>query len=344
MQLKSEMEEKPIRSPRESTPTPITSNPSNTTTESDKDRNAFALSLYVEPLPVPLKVCYPDSDFPAQITTLRRSSRFTSNKYRTASPALPRAGSKTTPAVETVGMSMELPNKRRRIDGDWKERVFRRSPRFSQSESKLLALPESNLKRESKPQREQVEKSDLEECLRSPKVEPLSIALPDITYDSPKTTSKKEALTGDREAEQTISSERRASITSDLVHTDDGIPPASSQLSDSAEECELEKGNSDTISESVKCLRSRKIQFPVVSEPNAAKTPTFSNGCVVDSKDSTVKGNQSCTPTKRKEKNKSTGVCFIGEPIPTEEAQERWRWRYDLKVVIIFIYITYLME
>lgn len=33
-----------------------------------------------------------------------------------------------------------------------------------------------------------------------------------------------------------------------------------------------------------------------------------------------------------REKHEPCNFFFIGEPIPCEEAQERWRWRYDLKV------------
>nr|GMD78186.1 DNA (cytosine-5)-methyltransferase CMT2 [Ipomoea batatas] len=345
------MEQKPPTSPTTSSPIISVPNPTPSDTiitESADNRTALALSLYVhpenEPLPLPLKVCYPDSDSPAPITSPRRSSRSTSNKYRSecVSPAL---SSKATPTRRlsltsplTVGMSLEFPNKRRRIDAGASEKtVVRRSPRLSQTESegKLLALPDPEPKRHSRKkesnevahvgtQREQLEKIDSE---RSPKVEPVSIALSDKGHDSPKTTSKREALTGDSEVDPKFASpERRASVTSDLVPTDDMTEPVSSELSDSGEESELEEGNSG-----VKCLRSRKIQFPVVSERNAEKTPAFSNGCGVDSKDSTTKGNESCTSSKRKEKNKRQVACFIGEPIPTEEAQERWRWRYDLK-------------
>lgn len=37
-----------------------------------------------------------------------------------------------------------------------------------------------------------------------------------------------------------------------------------------------------------------------------------------------------CSKNKRK-----SGDCtfFIGDPIPNDEAQERWRWRYELKVI-----------
>nr|GLL44511.1 DNA (cytosine-5)-methyltransferase CMT2 isoform X1 [Ipomoea trifida] len=346
------MEQKPPTSPTTSSPIISVSNPTPSDTiitESADNRSALALSLYVhpenEPLPLPLKVCYPDSDSPAPITSPRRSSRSTSNKYRSecVSPALSskatstRRLSLTSPL--TVGMSLEFPNKRRRIDAGASEKaVVRRSPRLSQTESegKLLALPDPEPKSRSRKkgskevahvgtQRGQLEKIDSE---RSPKVEPVSIALSDKGHDSPKTTSKREALTGDSEVDPKFaSSGRRASVTSDLVPTDDLTEPVSSELSDSGEESELEEGNSG-----VKCLRSRKIQFPVVSERNEEKTPAFGNGCGVDSKDSTRKGNESCTSSKRKEKNKRPVACFIGEPIPTEEAQERWRWRYDLKV------------
>lgn len=35
---------------------------------------------------------------------------------------------------------------------------------------------------------------------------------------------------------------------------------------------------------------------------------------------------------EKKRKEKGVLCCFVGEPIPEEEARRRWQWRYDLKV------------
>ncbi|XP_059306579.1 DNA (cytosine-5)-methyltransferase CMT2-like [Lycium ferocissimum] len=79
----------------------------------------------------------------------------------------------------------------------------------------------------------------------------------------------------------------------------------------------------------VKTLRSRKIQVSVNNngdENNKGsdmkrKKSSGKNGSVNNSSDSAEKS----------VKKQKSNVCFIGEPIPGEEAQEKWQWRYDLK-------------
>lgn len=43
------------------------------------------------------------------------------------------------------------------------------------------------------------------------------------------------------------------------------------------------------------------------------------------------KATASLEQKRKKDKNMSS---FIGDPIPDDEAQEKWRWRYEMKVII----------
>lgn len=70
-----------------------------------------------------------------------------------------------------------------------------------------------------------------------------------------------------------------------------------------------EKISAESISVGEKSLRSRKIQ---------------GIGSEMKSKNSTKSAEKSV-------KKRKSNVCFVGEPISAEEAQEKWQWRYDLK-------------
>ncbi|KAF3642124.1 DNA (cytosine-5)-methyltransferase CMT2 [Capsicum annuum] len=73
----------------------------------------------------------------------------------------------------------------------------------------------------------------------------------------------------------------------------------------------LEKISSESNSVGGKSLRSRKIE-----------------GAAAGSEMKRKDGSDSATKSVKKQKS---SVCFVGEPIPAEEAQQRWQWRYDLK-------------
>lgn len=51
------------------------------------------------------------------------------------------------------------------------------------------------------------------------------------------------------------------------------------------------------------------------------------------SKEKQSKHKSDCSPLSRKKQSKhKSDPIFIGNPIPDDEAQERWRWRYEMKV------------
>ncbi|KAJ8538742.1 hypothetical protein K7X08_030038 [Anisodus acutangulus] len=94
------------------------------------------------------------------------------------------------------------------------------------------------------------------------------------------------------------------------------------------------RGNDPRTSESnsvgEKTLRSRKIRG-IADNDNEnkgsemkRKNSSGKNGSVNNVKNSS----DSAEKSVRKQKS---NVCFNGEPIPAEEAQEKWQWRYDLK-------------
>ncbi|KAK7844971.1 dna (cytosine-5)-methyltransferase cmt2 [Quercus suber] len=53
------------------------------------------------------------------------------------------------------------------------------------------------------------------------------------------------------------------------------------------------------------------------------------------------KATASLEEKRKKAKNMSS---FIGDPIPDDEAQERWRWRYEMKVIIEFLFAMILLD
>ncbi|KAL1532242.1 DNA (cytosine-5-)-methyltransferase [Salvia divinorum] len=70
-------------------------------------------------------------------------------------------------------------------------------------------------------------------------------------------------------------------------------------------------------------VRSRSIQLKQnVAENAAGKADQKGGG---RNEESAVR------PGKKKMKEKGVLCCFVGEPIPEEEARRRWQWRYDLK-------------
>ncbi|KAK4490834.1 hypothetical protein RD792_001549 [Penstemon davidsonii] len=73
---------------------------------------------------------------------------------------------------------------------------------------------------------------------------------------------------------------------------------------------DLEKCDLESISHE-KCLRSRKIQLKEVVVDESGEKKSVSIG--------------------GEKKQRSIKCCFVGKPIPEEEAHVRWGWRYDLK-------------
>ncbi|XP_052210528.1 DNA (cytosine-5)-methyltransferase CMT2-like isoform X2 [Diospyros lotus] len=87
--------------------------------------------------------------------------------------------------------------------------------------------------------------------------------------------------------------------------------------------------SSDVLVE--KCLRSRKIPFRVLrTECDDKKTSlTGLPDASADKRQSQkVEGSAS---SKKKVSKQKISCFFIGEPVPEEEAREKWLWRYELK-------------
>ncbi|KAL3500066.1 hypothetical protein ACH5RR_039159, partial [Cinchona calisaya] len=85
--------------------------------------------------------------------------------------------------------------------------------------------------------------------------------------------------------------------------------------------------NSEVAVTSEKCLRSRKIEFQIIGNGNVEeKSPFSERGSAKNKGPPEINKN-----SKKKESKKKSVAFFIGEPIPEEEARERWHWRYELK-------------
>ncbi|CAK9153274.1 unnamed protein product [Ilex paraguariensis] len=89
-------------------------------------------------------------------------------------------------------------------------------------------------------------------------------------------------------------------------------------------------GNNGLDMFSEKCLRSRKIPFFVVGGQNETKSSSTESPVLGDKQLPTRSKTSALSAKKEKNGRKSTSI-FIGEPVPDEEARERWRWRYELK-------------
>ncbi|KAL0393740.1 UNVERIFIED_CONTAM: DNA (cytosine-5)-methyltransferase CMT2 [Sesamum latifolium] len=104
---------------------------------------------------------------------------------------------------------------------------------------------------------------------------------------------------------------------------------ASGQLPDISEGRDKEKYDLEPEVMSEKCLRSRKIQFRVTEDDNGEKTDAILKQHA--SKDECNAKNT----IESDKKEKGTPCCFLGDPIPQEEAEQRWQWRPDEEDEII---------
>ena len=132
-------------------------------------------------------------------------------------------------------------------------------------------------------------------------------------------------------------------------------------------ESPLGNGDSPMLSDA-ECLRSRKLEFrcavieaeqvetdcsliewPLNSEEKQPQERKSNNKASVSSekkqnnkasvsseKESNNKASVSSEKKERKQKKNDVSSFFIGEPVPHDEARERWRWRYELKVHLHF--------
>ncbi|MBA0853443.1 hypothetical protein Goshw_017633 [Gossypium schwendimanii] len=69
-----------------------------------------------------------------------------------------------------------------------------------------------------------------------------------------------------------------------------------------------------------------------MSDDKQLKTPSSLSTLLAEDETFSKKAKGSSLSGKEKSQSK-TDVIFIGNPIPDDEAQERWRWRYEMKVV-----------
>uniref|UniRef100_A0A2N9FFG1 Uncharacterized protein n=1 Tax=Fagus sylvatica TaxID=28930 RepID=A0A2N9FFG1_FAGSY len=82
-----------------------------------------------------------------------------------------------------------------------------------------------------------------------------------------------------------------------------------------------------------KCLRqSLKVATSLFEDENGKRECSFIDLPESGEKRSSKRSKSKASlEDKLKDKNISS---FVGDPIPDDEAQERWRWRYEMKVVI----------
>ncbi|KAK4435532.1 DNA (cytosine-5)-methyltransferase CMT2 [Sesamum alatum] len=161
----------------------------------------------------------------------------------------------------------------------------------------------------------------------SPKFEMLE--LPD------KNTASREKCLRTRTVKKELQKERMerndaVESASSVMSSEKCLPPlkleyASDQLPGVSEGRDKEKCDVEPEVMSEKCLRSRKIQFRVTEDDNGEKTAAIV-------KQHSSKNECNATNTIESDKReKGTVCCFLGDPIPQEEAEQRWQWRYDLK-------------
>ncbi|CAI9762558.1 unnamed protein product [Fraxinus pennsylvanica] len=347
---------------------------------SSANADELALSLYAEEVePVPLKV-YLHS-------CVRRSPRFTTNKYKTPSPASSsRRKSKGFPAfaLSVQERSPRLSESSAPVEASLKKRRGFEEEEVSKKVKACLndkSLSSPRLRRGGKDvnsrgflrarclrsrtvvmhvsnEKERVEKSVNLKCLRSRIIELDLVktpkALKTIGLDSsssrfprlieaknenlkPETPSLEKSLRSrtvkmhvgiEKEGPEKSASKKSIchAMLVDKCIRSPKVECNLDELPQVLEKRDLEKCGSEVMSE--KCLRSRKIDFKVNVEGSVERKTPRMEGCPSKNEGSVKKDMES---EKKREKQKKTACCFIGEPIPEEDAREKWAWRYDLK-------------
>lgn len=354
---------------------------------SSANADELALSLYVEEVePVPLKVYLP--------SCVRRSARFTTNKYKTPSPVSSRRRkSKGFPAfafsvkkrrsprlfASSSSAPVEVWLKKRRAFEEEEEASKKvkmclndkslSSPRLRGGDKDVNSggilsarcLRSRTVVMHVGNEKERVEKSSNLKCLRSRIIELDLVKTPKASkticlHSSSSRFQRSIEAENENLKSETPSLEKR--LKSTTVKMNVGIEKEGPKKSVSKKsigddllvdkclrspkvECtldefprvlekgDLEKRDSEVRGE--KCLRSRKIDFKVNVEGSVEKKIPRIEGCASKNEGSVKKDMVS----ERKEKKQQKTACwFIGDPIPEEEARERWAWRYELKVII----------
>ena len=113
----------------------------------------------------------------------------------------------------------------------------------------------------------------------------------------------------------------RPSTFSSALATDESTKlNTSDKLSNSLDECP---------SKSI-CSSSRNMEQMSIVDDQAESNLINSPESYDEQPPKKIKSSNS---SRKKRMEKSDSCFFVGDPIPDNEAQERWRWRYELKVV-----------
>ncbi|MCD7452020.1 MAD2L1-binding protein [Datura stramonium] len=347
------------------TPLPEKTEPNSAQSETSPNPDALALYFPRNEEPVPLVVCYPFGEEDDPLTRWR-SSGFTTNKFSTSSVARevimrnsreekascfspkpllllpPPALSGKSPAAEGTRRSPSLVS-----DTTPGEVVEGKGKTVNSRKSEGVREVELSRKRKYKKKKEDeltetdnkkgsisMENPKMDETRKSPRVDSHSngaklelLALPEsqdsasVKRAAGKSSGTKRELLAllTPDGNNSSGSTKRASRRSDSANVgrnSRGSRRKDPVLAESARTSEKISPESNSVGE--KTLRSRKIQG----------SGTNNNNNNNDNKGSEMKKKNSAEKSGRKQQS---SACFIGEPISTEEAQEKWQWRYDLK-------------
>lgn len=130
-----------------------------------------------------------------------------------------------------------------------------------------------------------------------------------------------------------VTGKMHANATVIYLSDDDEEPQPAEHVQDSVEFLYVKSSNGDI-------LKQDASGSTLSSGGNGRQAPLDQNSPIKSTKGKGAR----VTRTAVREKNEHGSSFFIGEPIPCEEAKERWRWRYDLKVVwLISLYFSTLV-
>lgn len=138
-------------------------------------------------------------------------------------------------------------------------------------------------------------------------------------------TSRRVVMTAalvEQESRQSRTSDCGADATVIYISDDDEEPPPAKDVQDSVEFLYTKSSNGDVLIQGAS-------GSTLSSGGNGRQAPLDQNSPIKSTKGKGAR----VTRTAVREKHEHGSSFFIGEPIPCEEAKERWRWRYDLKVV-----------
>ncbi|XP_055819789.1 DNA (cytosine-5)-methyltransferase CMT2-like [Solanum dulcamara] len=329
--------------------TNLTPSPQKTKPISSPSSNpdALALSFPQNEEPVPLIVCYP---------LKRRSSRFTTNKFSTSaitatefmkkknrkcispenelfllpSPALagkknPAEGTRRSPRLSSLSAKTTTTTEEE-VEGKGKNVISRKSKGIDQVElsrkrkNELIGSKMDEKTRKKSPRFDSDSNGAKLEQLALPE-DSACTALPeesvwDTRAAGGRTGTKRELLALLMPEGKNSKRATRGSYSVNVRQDSRGYRrkdlffPTSPGTSE-----KMSAAGSNSVGE--KSLRSRKIQGIVNYESV--------------SKGSEMKRKNSSDSSEKSERKQKSNACFIGEPIDTEEAQEKWRWRYELK-------------